>query len=391
MTESGTKSPLIWIFAGESSGDVYGANLAREIWSHSPNAKIAGMGGAKMKEAGVDILVDSTELGVVGLIEVMGNIFKFIKIMKYLEREAIRQRPDAVVLIDYPGFNIRFAKRMWKAGIKVVWYISPQVWAWRKSNIPKLATYCKKMMLIFPFEVDVYKGSGLDAEFVGHPLVEIVRKRTDGNIKRDPNRVLLLPGSRKSETKRLLSPMLKTAAILKNRRPELKFALAAPREKIYGEIVKSVDEFRRKHPALNVPEIDICCGETSRWLQESSVGLAASGTVTVECAIAGLPLVVAYRLNPITFLLARLVIRKLFRGFFTMVNIIVYKKVFEEYLQHQVVPADLADAVEKILPGGERRIEVESDMKKMIDEISGGAETASSHAARVVLQVAMNS
>ena len=133
MMEHSKAAPLIWIIAGESSGDLYGARLAQDIRKTRPQARIAGMGGVKMKNAGVDILVDSSELGVIGLIEVLGSIFKFIRIMLYLVREAKKQRPDAVVLIDYPGFNIRFAKRLKKAGIPVVWYISPQVWVWRHA------------------------------------------------------------------------------------------------------------------------------------------------------------------------------------------------------------------------------------------------------------------
>ena len=165
----------IWIVAGESSGDLYGAQLTRDLKRLDPTVEIAGMGGAKMREAGVRLLVDSTELGVVGIVEVLGILFKIIRIMLFLLREAEKERPDAVVLIDYPGFNIRLAKRLKARGIPVVWYISPQVWVWRKSNIPKLARYCTKMMVIFPFETEVYKGTGLDVEFVGHPLVEIVR------------------------------------------------------------------------------------------------------------------------------------------------------------------------------------------------------------------------
>ncbi len=388
MEEDRKTSPLIWIVAGESSGDLYGARLAADIRKICPGARIEGMGGVRMKEAGVEILVDSTELGVIGLIEVLGSIFKFIRIMLYLLLEAKRRRPDAVVLIDYPGFNIRFAKRLKKAGVPVVWYISPQVWVWRKSNIPKLARYCTKMMVIFPFEVEVYKGSGLDVEFVGHPLVEIVRERRDPSLHRDPKRVLLLPGSRRSETKRLLFPMLETVAILKQRHPDLTFEIATPREKVRDDVENDMREFIMKHPDAVLPEIRVLCGKTAECLQTCTAGLAASGTVTVECAIAGLPLVVAYRLNPVTFLLARLIIRRLFRNAFTMPNIILNRKVFEEFLQFQVVPRDLADALERILPGGERRAQADADMEEMVREIEGGVRGAGRNAALAVLQVA---
>lgn len=386
MTEK--KSPLIWIIAGEASGDLYGAQLAENIRKKDPSARIAGMGGVKMKEAGVDILVDSSELGVIGIVEVLGMIFQFIRIMKFLVLEAKKQRPDVVVLIDYPGFNIRLAKRLKKEGIKVLWYISPQVWVWRKSNIPKLAEYCRKLICIFPFEVEVYKNSGLEVEFVGHPLLEVVEKRKDASITRDKNLFLLLPGSRRSETKRLLYPMLEAAELLYKKHPEMQFVISTPREKVLTDVQKDLAEYRTKHPAFSLP-LSVECGKTSFYMQKCCAGLAASGTVTVECAMADLPLTVAYKLNPVTFFLARLIIRKLFRNAFTMPNIIMDKVVFEEFLQFQVTPEALANACEKILPGGCRREQLEKDMKEMKEMLSCGKESAGMNAANTALALTM--
>lgn len=380
----------IWIIAGEASGDLYGARIAAELKRRRPDVVVCGMGGVEMRKAGVELLVDSSELGVIGLVEVLENIFKFIRILLYLIREAGKRRPLEVILIDYPGFNIRFAKAMWKAGIPVVWYISPQVWVWRRGNIRKLAKYCRKLMVIFPFEPEVYDGSGLDVEFVGHPLVDIVQGRADATIERDPNTVLLLPGSRRKEIEFLLEPFLKTAAILKSRHPGLQFVVASPRERILQMVRQGLETFIRKHPDYPLPKIELTRGKTAFWMQRCTAGLAASGTVTVECAIAGIPLVVAYKLNKLTFLLARLIIGKLFRGFFTMPNIILNRCVFEEFLQHQVVPEDLADAVDRILPGGERRGQVERDMREMVDQLSGGASGAIAKAAVSALNAVQN-
>ena len=380
----------IWIIAGEASGDLYGARIAAELKRRRPDVVVCGMGGVEMRKAGVELLVDSSELGVIGLVEVLENIFKFIRIMLYLIREAGKRRPLEVILIDYPGFNIRFAKAMWKAGIPVVWYISPQVWVWRRGNIRKLAKYCRKLMVIFPFEPEVYEGSGLDVEFVGHPLVDIVQGRADATIERDPNTILLLPGSRKKEIEFLLEPFLKTAAILKSRHLNLQFVVASPRERILQMVRQGLEAFIRKHPDYPLPKIELTRGKTAFWMQRCTAGLAASGTVTVECAIAGLPLVVAYKLNKLTFLLARLIIGKLFRGFFTMPNIILNRCVFEEYLQHQVIPEDLADAVDRILPGGERRGQVERDMREMVDQLSGGANGAIAKTAASALKAIQN-
>ena len=380
----------IWIVAGESSGDLYGAQLTRDLKRLDPTLEIAGMGGAKMREAGVRLLVDSTELGVVGIVEVLGILFKIIRIMLFLVREAEKERPDAVVLIDYPGFNLRLAKRLKARGIPVVWYISPQVWVWRKSNIPKLAHYCTKMMVIFPFETEVYQGTGLDVEFVGHPLVEIVRGRRNPNLIRNPHQILLLPGSRRSETKRLLYPMLEAADLLRKRHPDLQFIISAPREKVAEDIRRDLNEFQQRNPDSCAAEIPVVYGQTPALMQTCTAGFAASGTVTVECAIAGLPLVVSYRLNPLTFLLARIVIRKLFRNAFTMPNIILNRKLFEEFLQFQVTPEALAGAMERILPGGPRRAEVEAGMEEMTRELSAGITGAGENAARCVIEVSRN-
>lgn len=359
------KKRKVWIIAGESSGDLYGARMAQDLWKKDPSMEISGMGGLRMRSAGVNILVDSTELGVVGIIEVLGILFKIVKIGLFLLRKAKEERPDAVILIDYPGFNIRLAKRLKKLNIPVIWYISPQVWVWHKSNIPRLAKYCTKMMVIFPFEVDVYKETTLDVEFVGHPLVEIVEERRDGSIIRDPEEVILLPGSRKGETKRLFLPMLETALALKKENPRLHFSVAATREKVAKDLQEKLSSFLEKNPSLEEKDIQICVGATSKLLQRGGTGLAASGTVTVECALAKLPLVVIYKVNYISLFIGWLLIRRLFRDAFTMPNIILYRKLFEEYLQWQVKVPVLLEAMKRILPGGSRRKEVEEGMEEM--------------------------
>ncbi|QSH40861.1 lipid-A-disaccharide synthase [Lentisphaerota bacterium ZTH] len=381
------KDKKIWIFAGEASGDLYGAQLAEEMRQlgkqNNVKVKVEGMGGPAMKEAGVNILVDSTELGVVGLIEVLKHIFTFIKIFRFLVNKAITEKPDAIILIDYPGFNLRFAARMHKHNIPVIWYISPHVWTWGKKRIPKLAKFCRKMLVIFPFETEVYKPSGLDTEFVGHPLVDIVRNRRDKSITRDPDTLLLLPGSRAMEVNRLLLPMLQTAETLYKRHPNLKFVISTPRPKVFKMCQRVLSDFRTTNP--DAPEFKLTCGDTPYWQQRAGTGLAASGTVTVESAIAGLPLVVAYKLNWLTLLVASMVV-KLYRGFFTMVNIIANKEVFEEFLQWHVNSKELSQAVEKILPGGPKRARVESDINKVARQLSGGSEGALYKAAKACFE-----
>ena len=362
----------VWLIAGETSGDMYGARLAAELRrlaaDNAREVAISGMGGIKMREAGVEILVDSTELDVMGIFAVLRSLGKFIKLLRYLTRLAEKERPDTVVLIDYPGFNMSLARWLHRKGIKVVWYISPQVWAWKKYRIKQLARDCRKMLVIFPFEVGVYtETTELDTEFVGHPLLEMVANRRDPAIIRDPNLVVLLPGSRKSEVNRLLYPMLHTAKLLGQKHPNLTFKVAASRKKIFELCNGIYAKFKRRHP--DAPDIDIVLGETHYLQQKAGTGLAASGTVTVESAVTGLPLVVVYRLSWITIILAAMVIR-LYRGFFTMVNVILNKPAFEEFLQWQVTPRNLSAAVERILPGGERREAVEQDMAELVKVLS---------------------
>jgi lipid-A-disaccharide synthase len=377
-----------WIIAGEASGDVYGARLAEELKriaaARGEAVRFSGMGGPAMIESGLfDIKVDSTELGVVGVVEVVKHIFTFIGIFFRLVRTAAAERPDAVVLIDYPGFNLLFALAMYRRKIPVVWYVCPHLWVWGKWRLPVLAKICRKMLVIFPFEVEVFAKTRLDVEFVGHPLLDIVNERRDPELKRDPDCFLLLPGSRTMEVTRLMQPMLETVTELAKRHPRLYFVLSAPREKIARLCMAQYLEFRRKHPEC--PEIDFATGETAKYQQLAGTGLAASGTVTVESAIAGLPLVVVYKLNLLTLLLASLVVR-LYRGFFTMVNIIADRMIFEEFLQWHVRCRELLPAVERILPGGVRRAEVEAGMAEVVESLSPQSSSAIGQAALACFQ-----
>ena len=356
----------LWILAGESSGDIYGAALAQELRqlaaAEGEEIEFSGMGGAEMIKAGVKVKVDSTELGVIGIFEALKNIFTFIRIFFRLLKAAKAERPDAVIMIDYPGFNLRFAKKMYKLGIPVYWYVSPQVWVWGKKRLPVLAKVCTKMLVIFPFEEEVYAPTGLQAKFVGHPLVDVISARRDPEICRDPNTFLLLPGSRKNEIDRLLIPMLEVVLALHKKHPSLKFILAAPRQKIADSCAEKIEKFQADHPEL--PEISISVGSTGKLQQLAGTGLAASGTVTVECALSGLPLVVGYKLNFMSLVLAKILVT-LYRGFFTMVNIIADKEVYQEFLQWHFCEKEVLPAVEAILPGGERRAEVEEGMKEV--------------------------
>lgn len=376
--------------AGEASGDIYGAALARDLCKfHAERnlpVEIGGMGGPAMADAGVKRTVDSTELGVVGFVEILKHIFTFIGIFRKLVRTVKAERPDGVILIDYPTFNMLFARQLKKLGIPVIWYVSPHVWVWGKRRIPKLAKLCRKMLVIFPFEPEVYASSGLDTEFVGHPLLDMVDARKDASIVRDDKLVALLPGSRSMEIARLLPPMLQTAKELAAKHPDLKFVITTPREKVAVHCREILKKFRLHHP--DAPEIPVEIGKTAYYQQAAGTGLAASGTVTVESAIAGLPLAVVYKVNLISILIAFFLV-KLFRNSFVMPNIIADKKVYEEFLQYQVCPDNLVPAMERILPGGSAREQVINDMqlvRTLLGDDGKSRRSASERAADAVLR-----
>jgi lipid-A-disaccharide synthase len=367
----------IWIIAGEESGDVYGARLAQALAAARPGVTLRGMGGRQMAAAGVDLLVDSTELAIVGLVEVIRHLPTIRQAFSVLLRSAAEARPDAVVLIDYPGFNIRLASRLHAMGIPVVYYVSPQVWAWKKGRRHRIAATVDKLLCIFPFEPDVYSDTPLDVEFIGHPLLEILAEKRDERLVREPDTVLLLPGSRRSELERLLEPFIATARELARQRPSLRFVLTQPRE--------ALAQFARERiSSLDSEEdldIRVEVGRTHEWMQRASAGLAASGTVTVEAAILGLPLVVAYRLHWLTYLLARMIVKL---PYFTMVNLVAGREVFAEFSQGSVNAGTLSAALGAILPGGSRREQVLAGLTETVALLGGGGQVSALAAARVL-------
>jgi lipid-A-disaccharide synthase len=360
------KDKCIWILAGESSGDVYGADLAREISKVAPNVVVKGMGGVNMRAAGVEIFTDSSELGVMGFVEVAKLYPMFMRILRDMTRMAREERPDVVVTIDYPGFNLKFAKIAHELGIKTVHYVAPQVWAWGKKRLKTMPNFIDKLLGIFPFEKNVWSRSGIDFEFVGHPLVESLA-RDKVKVERSKDTVLLLPGSRKSELDRLLMPLLMTAKALQKKRPNLCFVIPTPRENIRNIVVNTIAKCNFDFP------IKVTCGYTEDWLRQGTCAIASSGTVTMQAAILGLPLVSVYKMNPISLFFLK---RMIDLPYFTMANIISDKIVYEEFLQGSVKPSVLVPAIERILPGGERVELVSEGMREMVKELGGKTHVA---------------
>ena len=373
-----TQEKLVWIIAGEASGDAYGAALASALLRRNPQLRLRGMGMEKMRTAGVDIFVDSSELGIIGIWEAIKHLAFFVKLMKRIVALAASERPDTVVMIDYPGFNLRLAQRLHAMGIRVVWYVSPQVWAWKKGRIWKLAKYCDRMLCIFPFEPQCYAPTSLRAQFVGHPLLSMLEPVRQKGIVRDENLVLMLPGSRRMELERLMPVFLQAACLLHQRHPELRFEFALPRPAIL-ELAKSITA--KCGLGDDAPEFTWSVGVTRERMCASGAALAASGTVTVEAALLGLPVVVAYRLNWFSWLIAKALVHL---SSITIANLVCGKTVFEEYLQDECTADHLASAVEKIIPGGERRTQCIALLEEFRQRLGSAGDVAENVAAIVL-------
>lgn len=318
----------VLVIAGEASGDLHGSGVVRELKRRNPKIDIFGVGGDKMKQEGMELVYHVNELGFMGFVEVLKHIPVIRSVQQTLETLLSLRKPDVVLLIDYPGFNLRFAKRAKKHGVEVVYYISPQVWAWHRSRVKTIKGIVDRMLVIFPFEVEWYRNEGVDAEFVGHPLLEELQVGLDrdGFFKRyglDPSKRLLglIPGSRVQEIEKIFPRMLKAAAqIAAERDMEVAVAVAPTLEEKY---------FKTFYPVGNVRLIR---GATHEVMAHSDFALVTSGTATLETALLETPMVVVYRTSWLTYLLGRSLIQVKNIG---LVNIVAGKMIVPECIQHR--------------------------------------------------------
>lgn len=376
------KPQKVWILAGEASGDLYGARLAEELQRQHPQLLVQGMGADRMREAGVEILVDSTDLGIVGFVEVLKHLPMFWRLFHQLVDQAAEARPDVVVLIDYPGFNLRFARKMKELEIPVVYYVSPQIWAWGKNRVKTMVEFLSHMIVIFPFEKRFYERSRLPVSYVGHPMVQILKERQGPETQRANDLIALLPGSRMSELSRLLVPFLETAARIYQRQPRYRFVIPLPTKCLCAYVQEQVLELWSDEGTI---PIEVTHGETERWLSRATAGLAASGTVTVQAAILGLPLVVAYKVNAMTYFIGKRLINV---PYITMVNLVAEEEIYEEYVQSEATPEKLAEALFRILPDGERRQSVIDGIQATVRKLRGEGNPSAAAASIVLEQLA---
>lgn len=368
-------SPLIWINAGETSGDVHGALLMQELLRLRPNARITGMAGPAMRQAGAVAAARTEELSVMGFTEVLGKMGSIALLLRRIRANLAAARPDVVALIDAPAFNFRVARMARDLGIPTVYYISPKLWAWRPGRARFIKEFVDRMVCIFPFEKEFYARFGVRADYVGHPLLAALTTPELDAIKPDPKLIGILPGSRRSEISSLTPVFGLAAEALYDRDDSLRFAaIAAP-----GVAEQTLRNLWPRHVPLEV------LGAEDRYahMRGCNFLLAASGTVSMESALLGVPAIVAYRLSPLTYFLARRFVKV---KYVSLPNLILDRPLFPEFLQSQANPAALAAQARDWLDTPAKLENIRHALAPLREIL--GPEGAAGRAAQIVLETA---
>ena len=377
-------SPQIMIVAGEASGDKYGAWLTAEIRCRLPAALFFGMGGKLMRGEGVETLVNADEMAVFGLVEIIAHAGTIRRAYVLLKKQFKIRRPDLLILIDYQEFNQLLAAAAKKCGIRVLFYISPQVWAWRPGRVNKMARIVDHMAVLFPFEVPLYEKTGVPVTYVGHPLLDIVqptmtREEAFSRFGLDPARqvVGLFPGSRRSELKYLFQTILESAQLLKKRYPELQFVLPlAP-------------SFKRDDLAALIHaaglDVTIIEGFTYDVMQVCDGTITVSGTVTLELALMKVPMVIIYRVSPLTYAIGKRLVKIEHAG---ICNIVAAERVVKELIQDEAKPGDIADEVGRFLDDTGYRIMIREKLAGVRTRLGSGG--CSARLAEVAVEMLSN-
>ena len=374
--------PKIMMSVGEASGDLHGASVAKEIKLLCGEAQIFGMGGDRMREAGVKIVYDIKDLGVIGIVEVVKNLPKFFKLRDKLAQLMDEERPDALIVIDYPGFNTRLAKVAKKKGIPIVSYISPSAWAWGRGRAKEVAETVDKVAAIFPFEAKIYEEAGAKVAFVGHPLLDIVKPSMEKAecyryFGADPEKTLalLMPGSRAQEIETLLEPMLAAGLKIREQIPDCQFYLPLA-STIERETVES------KIERFNAP-VRITTDKVYDLMNISQVAIAASGTAVLEISLMRVPSVIIYKVAALTYCIGKLLVKIPHIG---LPNIIAGRKILPEILQSQISGEIIAQETLLLLQDSQRREQALKDLDEV--RLKLGESGAVKKVARIVLEVA---
>ena len=366
---------VLYIVAGEASGDLRGAELLRPLKEACPSLRVLGAGGPRLAALADGPFLDWSDEAVVGIWEVVRKYGYFKEQLKRMLAEIETTQPTALLLVDYPGFNLRLAEaaKQRLPHLKTIFYISPQVWAWNRGRIPQMARYLDLMLCIFPFEKPLYEASGLRTEFVGHPMLDSLAPLKTGAARRK-DLVGLFPGSREREVKRLFPAMLEAALLLGARHPDLRFEVSAANPRLAA--------WMREHIAARQLDSNFCPIGMDRFYalaQEATVGMVCSGTATLEAAYFGLPMLITYKVAPLTYLAGRLLVRVPYLG---MPNVLANKEVAPELLQEAASPGALARVMESLLMEPSRREAQRAAFRDIIAAL--GEPGAGARAARTV-------
>jgi lipid-A-disaccharide synthase len=354
-------TPTILLSAGEASGDLHGASLARALLRRWPDARLYGLGGPLMQQAGVELLAHTDELAVMGFAEVFRHLPYFIRLMRRVRNSLDTRQPDLVIPIDYPGFNLRLTRAARARGVPVLYYIAPQVWAWHRSRIHQLARLADRLAVILPFEEELFRSAGAVVQFVGHPLLDLApagttRAQFVERLGLDARRPLLalFPGSRAQEVSRHLELFERAARVVAATRPEVQPAIAA------GGSVPANAYRDASFPLVADP-----------WelLHHADAALVKSGTSTLQAALTGTPLVVAYRMHPLSFALARRLVRV---PHIALANLVAGERIADELIQTAATPEALAAALLPLLPGGSGRARALEGLGKVRAALAAG-------------------
>ena len=359
------KPPRVFLVSGERSGDAHGAALARDLLDLIPGLEIRGLGGpllAAATEGGVHDWVE--EAGVLGLVEVLKKYGWFAARMEETVAEINRWQPDVVVFIDYPGFNLRLANRLQplRPKIKLVYYISPQVWAWNRGRIPRMAALLDRMLCIFPFEKEMYEQSGLPTEFIGHPLVDELAPELAKPVNRDSGLAGWFPGSRRREIDAHFPVMLGAIGKLTESHPHLRHMASAASERM-------AEPMRAMLDAAGLAEkVELVVGNSRHWMRRCGLGAVASGTATLEAAFMGLPYCLVYKVARSTYLVGRLLVRVPYLG---IVNILAGKAIVPEFIQDDLTPDALAAWADDRLAQPEKNTRQQEELAAVVASLGG--------------------
>ena len=348
----------IFLIAGESSGDTHGALLIRELAALHPNIEFFGAGGPEMRAIAGDQLMEWThEAAVVGVWDVLVKWPYFKENFNRIYQMIRQLNPDAVIFVDFPGFNLRLAKYLRRKGYtrKLIYYISPQVWAWNRGRISKMARVLDLMMCIFPFEKEIYESSGLRTEFVGHPMVEELKQHRI-LVPRDPKLIALLPGSRSREIKRIFPVMLEAARLLQKKDSSIWFEVSATSTAASESMQQLVAESR-------VANVKIQVRNSKELMQRAVVGMVASGTATMESSFFQLPFALIYKVSWFTYIPGRLLIRVNYLG---MPNILGGKEIIPEFIQHGALPERIAGTIWTLYSDPEARAAMVQELDHVV-------------------------